>query len=373
MSKYQALLQEWQTFTPPPKIGTWPILIYGAGDAGRKVAGMLAARGCRIAGFLDVHAKPDTLLADKPVTTLEDWLTQNDPIGHEVVVAISNQIYLRQLPLLITKINGYGFRQCSYDPYLIEEAISPQNVDLFSFAQRKELYSKSYAELDRLDALLADETSRIALADAVRAWSTLTTMCHIEPDEYHPGTLPAWPQPLRFIDCGAFDGDTLADFRQAGYTLEAVAAFEPDPSNFKNLAHNTAHEKNIVRFPCAVGSKTEILFFSATSDAGSHIAIADEGKIFVQCVALDDVLPTFVPNLIKMDIEGAEPNALLGAQCMITQHHPALAICLYHRPDHLWRIPFLIDSWALNYRFYIRQHHPFCGLVLYALPTDSFK
>lgn len=85
-------------------------------------------------------------------------------------------------------------------------------------------------------------------------------------------------------------------------------------------------------------------------------------------MALDDCLSTFAPTLLKMDIEGAEYDAVQGARQMIRQHRPGLAVCVYHHPDDLWRIPLLIRSWDLGYRFYLRTH-AFSGfdLVLYAV------
>jgi hypothetical protein len=70
-----------------------------------------------------------------------------------------------------------------------------------------------------------------------------------------------------------------------------------------------------------------------------------------------------------MDIEGAEVEALRGARKTIEKHRPLLAICLYHQPQHLWEIPFLIKSWNLDYTFFIRSHY-FNGFdtLLYAVP-----
>jgi len=33
-----------------------------------------------------------------------------------------------------------------------------------------------------------------------------------------------------------------------------------------------------------------------------------------------------------------------------------LAICVYHQPDDLWRIPLLVQRWGCEYEFYLRQH-----------------
>jgi FkbM family methyltransferase len=174
-------------------------------------------------------------------------------------------------------------------------------------------------------------------------------MQFVDPGQYRPQDLPAWPNPLRFIDCGAYTGDTLEDFVQQGYEFEAIAAFEPYPVNFLQLVQNARHYPNIVNLPLAVGSKTESMCLEEWNHAGrSSISSPRSGDKNIQCVRLDEVLPTFAPNLIKMDIEGGELEALQGAERMIARHRPGLAICIYHRPKHLWEIPFLIDSWNLD-------------------------
>jgi hypothetical protein len=72
-----------------------------------------------------------------------------------------------------------------------------------------------------------------------------------------------------------------------------------------------------------------------------------------------------------MDIEGAEPEALMGAKNMIVRDRPHLAICLYHYFDHLWRIPFMIHEWNIGYRFFMRQHAPVRGIMMYAYPDKG--
>jgi FkbM family methyltransferase len=192
--------------------------------------------------------------------------------------------------------------------------------------------------------------------------------CSNSEDQYRPGDLPAWQNPIRFIDCGAFTGDTLRDLQDNGYCFEAVVAFEPDGENFSILSGNANHPKNLVCVPCALGRKMEIAHFAGGLGESSKLAGHGNERL-VQCVSLDAVLPTFSPTLIKMDIEGGEPDTLLGAQGIIRKYRPALAIAVYHSPEHLWQIPFMIDDWNLSYRFFLRNHTR-CGIdtVLYAIP-----
>ena len=84
-------------------------------------------------------------------------------------------------------------------------------------------------------------------------------------------------------------------------------------------------------------------------------------------VSIDDVLPSFRPSFIKMDIEGAEIEGLIGARRTIAEFKPDLGICVYHASDHLWKIPLLIKSWDLPYTFHLRSHgNNGFDLVLYA-------
>jgi choline-glycine betaine transporter len=89
----------------------------------------------------------------------------------------------------------------------------------------------------------------------------------------------------------------------------------------------------------------------------------------VPVVALDDVLHAQPVSLIKLDIEGAEADALQGARRLIEKYRPGLAICLYHFPHHLWSIPLWVAELNLAYRFYYRAYEQSTfETVLYALP-----
>lgn len=74
-------------------------------------------------------------------------------------------------------------------------------------------------------------------------------------------------------------------------------------------------------------------------------------------------------SFIKMDIEGAEMDALHGAAELIKSKKPKLAICIYHKLEDLWEIPLYIRSLVVGYDFYVRQHTPlYLETVLYAIP-----
>ncbi len=181
-----------------------------------------------------------------------------------------------------------------------------------------------------------------------------------------------------FVDCGAFDGDTIKAFFDAGIGIDGhVTAFEPDPGNHEKLLDYVAGlpcdlRERISVSPYAVGAKREKLYFDAIGTVGS--AISGTGTLEVQCVPLDEVLDGAAPTYIKMDIEGAELDAIEGGKASIARHVPALAICVYHRQDHLWRIPLCIQSLSPEYRFFLRRYgDEFGDVVCYAAPEQRMK
>lgn len=74
--------------------------------------------------------------------------------------------------------------------------------------------------------------------------------------------------------------------------------------------------------------------------------------------------------LIKMDVEGAEQEALKGCNRHITEEHPKLLICVYHNNEDVWKVPIMIHSMDESYQFYLRSNGDQVGpseIVLFAL------
>ena len=188
--------------------------------------------------------------------------------------------------------------------------------------------------------------------------------------QYFPADIPQWKKPLQLVDCGAYDGDTLTNFINADIPIEAVAAFEPDQSNFQKLAKYVQEKEipNSFLWPCGVYSSSIQLNFSGGQ--GEASVISEKGSFTIQCISLDEVIPDFQPTLIKMDIEGAEMEALRGAQTIIQKYKPGLAISAYHLPSHIWEIPLWVKQMLPDaYHYYLRAHgYNDFDIVLYAVP-----
>ena len=169
-----------------------------------------------------------------------------------------------------------------------------------------------------------------------------------------------------FIDCGAFDGDTISGFLERCSEYKQIIAFEPDTNNFEKLKNKYENNPKITLFFAGAYDKEgEVLFLEQGTmpekwQQGTS-RIIDESHneqtdIFsIQVKAIDN-LDLEKVTFIKMDIEGAELNALKGAEKTILRDKPQMAICIYHSDEDMICIPEYIHNLVPEYKFYIRQH-----------------
>jgi FkbM family methyltransferase len=231
--------------------------------------------------------------------------------------------------------------------------------------------------LEALD-LWADAESRREFVSQV-SWRLLLDFDGLRPpvsqDQYFPDDLFSLSNDEVFVDCGAFDGDTLRAFlKLRGQNFAKMFAFEPDRINYGALETCIATwpesiRSNIHAYPLGVGSKRGKIRFDARGAAGS--SISEQGTAEIEVTSLDEMLGDEIPTFVKMDIEGAEPAAIAGASRIITENSPILAFSVYHEYDHLWKLPLMVRSLSDNYRFYLRAHgQEGWDLVCYAVPTS---
>lgn len=156
-----------------------------------------------------------------------------------------------------------------------------------------------------------------------------------------------------FVDCGAYDGDTIRDFMEISQgRFRRIIALEPDAANFQKLAASISDDR-VLLHRSAAGARSEVLRLSSS---GASSSISQSGANEVNCIALDDLLADESPTFIKMDIEGSEIDALRGAAITIRRCRPKMAICVYHRPSDLWEIPLLLKELLPDSHLTLRSH-----------------
>lgn len=238
------------------------------------------------------------------------------------------------------------------------------------------------AQVREAFSLWADDASRREYLAQVRYRYTLNGPLppHLPAEAtYFPEDIVSFQPDEVFVDCGAYDGDSVRAFLQrCRGQFGGVVALEADPANAARLKASVAEQPEAVRnkievVPAAVSSRAGTIRFEATGTAASTF-VGGSGSLEVPCVRLDDVLRDRRPSYIKMDIEGAEPDAVAGARAVIQHHAPVLAICLYHDQAHLWQIPLQLRAMTDRYRFFLRRYSDDCWeQVCYAVPADRVR
>jgi FkbM family methyltransferase len=354
-----------------PLRGRRDVYLYGAGTTGQDVIRLLNGKGINVRAVLDAKSGLSSLDGIPVLRPDDGRFSKLEKEQALLVIGVFNAFL--PMPELLAKLRELGWKN-------ITGFLELHRNNHAALGDRYWLTSPGFYKKDpslwqNTDGMWADDESHDLYKSILKFRFTGNYDDAPVPDsdtQYCPGKLPRWNSNLRFIDCGAFDGDTLAGIGGDGYAFDAVAVFEPDATNLRKLAARIPElapsASPAVLWPCGVFSATTQLKFASGNGAGS--AISHSGDTVVQCISIDEALFGFGPNLIKMDIEGAEPDALLGARKTIEKHRPGLAICVYHHPAHLWQIPNLIRSWDLGYKLYLRAHcHNGFDVVMYAVPN----
>lgn len=158
-----------------------------------------------------------------------------------------------------------------------------------------------------------------------------------------------------FVDCGCFTGDTVQDFvRCYGGRYKSIYSYELTPSIYEIAKTNLKDVPRLYLRNAGVSDKNGQFRFWDGGDGSAGNRLNESRNAIAKVVKIDDDIQEDV-TFIKMDVEGAECDALRGAERQIRKNKPKLAISLYHKLPDLLDIPQIIRSYVPEYKFYLRQ------------------
>lgn len=168
-----------------------------------------------------------------------------------------------------------------------------------------------------------------------------------------------------FVDCGCFDGATCFNF--AGWCghkgFDHIYSFEADPVNYEKSKAALEPLGKCELFPYGTSDVNKKVYFAADAFETSCIISKEEaekrnfkGVEEIETVALDDVLAGKRITFIKMDIEGAEYEALIGARKLIMENRPRMAISVYHKFEDFVTLANLVLEMHPDYRIAFRHY-----------------
>lgn len=333
---------------PEVQLSSVPIVCFGAGNFGRRVARVIRPT-------LMCDNKPslwgravEGVPVDSPKSAVDRYPDAT------FVVTIWSPSRSEGMREHINQLRALGARKVV--PFYALLADYGNDLLPHLFWERADYYPAHKQEIDRARALLDaagqqefDRQLRLRLGD----FSGQVVDSGVQ---YFPADVFQLTPNEVFVDCGAYDGDTIAEFRRStGDQFSRIVAFEPDPQNFAALASALNGDRRITLQPYGTTARRETLCFAAGDGAGSRIS--PTGTCEIQTIALDEALEGIAPTYIKFDIEGSEPDALEGGRQTIVRHRPKMAVCVYHAPDHLWSLPLRLNELLPNSRFTMRTYY----------------
>lgn len=279
------------------------------------------------------------------------------------ILLITSTWYLE----IVEQLKEFGYKGKVYSFLRLKNAVDAVDYsDAVGYSTPDEI--KMFEEhIDQLKLLLADDESK-KIVDAILEKRKNRNFDYTDiqmEDQYFISDVVPVRDDAVYVDGGAYDGDTVRKFIEyQNGEFDKIYVFEMDAKNFA-MIDRTAFDERVEFFNYGLWrEKSEMSYMAA--DTGSNMC--EMGNNTAKVVSLDEVLHVGKVTLIKMDIEGAEIEALRGSEQIIKKWHPDCAICVYHKPRDIWEIPFLLHSMVEDYSLYIRHHgNTIFETVLYAI------
>ncbi|SET93908.1 FkbM family methyltransferase [Lacrimispora sphenoides] len=351
------------------KVAGRPLVLFGAAWIGDFVYERLVSRGIEITCFCDNFVKGVTPAGHTPIITADELIKMYPT----AVVIITND---KACFIIRQQLLDLGFGE---DQLLLLKQLDHQQLDLQQFSlDQLQPYIDGY---ERMYDFFTDEISKQIIIARMKSYLFGTSIKKSDSPQYFEKGIIQLSEHEVFVDGGFFTGDTAEEFiRQTNGKFNYYYGFEPDILSREKARKNLSQyecNSNIEVIPRGLHSKQTKLKFASSNGAqasgGTIIEDADitgDNVVSVDVTSLDHFFANTseVPTFIKMDIEGAEKNALLGAKNVIQTAKPKLAICVYHKPEDLYELTELIHSYNPDYKFVLRHYaHYFWETVLYAV------
>ena len=337
---YNLFADKEQTLYEVLKKETRPIVVYGMGNGADKIFDICENKDIKIK---DIYASDEFVrghsfrgirvktyseickLYDDFVILLAFAVFKDDLMNKIENMAKEHTLLVPDVPLFGSGLFDYDFLNANMDN--IEKA-----YNLFEDEKSKEVF------IDIINFRLTGDPKilRRCETDREEVFSNIINLGENED----------------YVDLGAYDGDTIKEFLDnTNNKYSSITAFEPDKKNMKKLSRAFGDLENCRLFPYASWEcECEMKF----SGSGGRMSCFDENGYTVQANSVDNVCSR--ASYIKMDVEGAEYETLLGCREIIGKYKPSLAVSAYHRVGDIFTLPILINNLNPDYKIYLRHH-----------------
>ena len=350
-----------------------PLVLFGAGNLGIHTLNGLRSAGVEPLAFADdTPAKQNTLIRDLPVVAPADVTTR---FGSEIVVVVTMMTSRLSFLKAKERLNQVGVRRVVSFLH-VAWTYPNQFLPYYQFELPEKLIAKKEAILDAARLWHDDESvSQYVRHLLFRLTLDFELLPPNDQHGYYPQqSIAALPASSVFVDCGAYDGDTVREFLQSNSeNFLTIHAFEPDPTNYQKLRDFTATldsavSSRIKTYEAGTGAQRGKAAFEAAGNMSS--SLTSDGSSQVEIVSLDDLeIENGEALFLKLDVEGLESQTIAGARRLIEERIPLIAMSAYHRPNDLWELPLQLREINADYRFFLRTHgEDGMDVICYAVP-----
>lgn len=329
------------------KAETRPIYIYGMGDGAVKILNVFKEYNIQIAG---IFASDDFVRGHSFMGFKVMKLSEVEAICDDFVIVLAFAVGRNPMYNNIVELSK---RHTLYAPDV------PVVVDGTLFTLE---YCKLHKqELQTVYNMLEDEKSRQTYEDVINfrlsgkidyLLNSTATRQEVFED------IVKLSSNETYLDLGAYNGDTILEFLETvNYKYNKIIGLEPNSKNFRRLTRNTSTLESLDIYNYASWDKKETLLFSSGAGRMSNVQNSSVKKVKeVEAIPADSLFSEYdtLPTFLKMDVEGAERQAIIGCQKII-KNGCKLAISLYHRNEDIFAIPLQIKELNPNLKFYIRK------------------
>lgn len=351
------------------------IVMYGASVSGERIWRIFSQHSIIVNYFCDDnYNKWNTSFCGIPVISFDKLREISD---EENVVVILTSVFAGPILGRLNKINveiyepfelllGQYFQNSPYKAKLSEAEIT-------NFCKKVKIVSAGME--DKVSERILSKITDVIKNSGEMCYSHFFDVASQEDCYFIEQVLEALPKHPVIIDCGGFTGDLMVALKRHNIEYDKVYSFEVNPQSFKVMEENILNNDLENRFiPVNKGVWNTCgkahLQWDETEITGGSINNGGEG-LLIDTVTIDDFFKDIHYDFIKMDVEGAELNALKGGVLTIKANRPVMAVSIYHSVGDVVDIPLYLFGYLDNYSYFIR-HHSFMDseTVLYCIPDE---
>ena len=332
-----------------------PIVLWGAGELSWYITSYLRYHNMEPACMCDNNpAKHGTAHLGFPVYNYDTVKAKFSPQGGKYHIIVSTGPQYKDA--IFSQLAAANEKNPVW--YLRGYEVCGEKITYKYFLQHLQQFEEAYS-------LLSDEFSKQVFVNVLNAKLSGDFSLYREVmigTEYFDEEIIKLEDNEVFLDVGAYKGKDIVEFtRRTGGKYDGIIALEPDRKTLTIFQETLANNgiKNVEVHVKGAWDKHAFLYFHDGREGSSRVSETTDAafpSIPIEVDTIENILKERRVTYISMDIEGAEHNAILGAEKTIKRWRPKMAVCVYHKREDLFDLLLLLKSFDPQYKFYIRHY-----------------